>query len=117
MSTRGSRNDTDATVELEVLKNLLGYGVLGIVSVLAVLFARYKDREARRVEEKSQVQLAALHTLYQERIEATSKDHRVEVEVLLERYISKAETWVEKYNEMARELRVLISAIRGQNSP
>ena len=112
MSTRASPNDTEPTVELEVLKNLLGYGVIGIVAVLAVLFARHKDKESR--EAKKAIDL--LHASYQAKLEAANQTHRVEIEALLERYVSKAETWMEKYSEHARELRVLISALRGQNS-
>ena len=99
-------------MELEVLKNLLGYGVLGVVAVLAVLFARYKDKEAKAAQKT----LEDLHASYQAKLEASNQAHRVEIEALLERYISKAETWMEKFHEHARELRVLISAIRGQNS-
>lgn len=90
------------------MKHLAGYGALGVITVLALLFARYKDRETKA----AQTTIRDLHNSYQGKIEEADTEHRREMQVLLERYISKSETWMEKYHEHARELRVLVSALR-----
>src|SRR3990172_7797991 len=77
-----------APVSAELLKMLAGYGILGIVSVLAVLFAGRKDKEAN----EAQAEVQEIHNSYQETLEEVRKPHRVETQAILDRYMSKSET-------------------------
>jgi pantothenate kinase-related protein Tda10 len=87
-------------VPSEITKLFLQYGLLGAVAILALLYGWRKDREAKAAAEA-----------WQERIDKQSDEHQAEMTKLADRYISKAESWSAQYNELARELKVLIDSI------
>jgi hypothetical protein len=86
----------------DLVGTFLEHGLLGVVSLIALWFAYKKDREA-----------VALHESHAERVTLLNADHAAEMKALQERYISKAETWMGKYHEMADgQNEVLISLER-----
>jgi hypothetical protein len=74
----------------EIAKVFLQYGLLGAIAILALYYGWRKDREAK----------------------AAAEDHQAEMTKFADRYISKAETWAARYEELARELKSLVDAIR-----
>lgn len=106
------------------LKHLFGYGALGVITVLALLALRYKDRKLGEASER----LVALQERHAETIATLQRDHaaalaeagdehQAQMLHMQERYIAKSETWMEKYQELARELKAIVKALagRGQN--
>lgn len=74
----------------EVTKIFLQYGLMGAITLLSLIFAWKKDREAK----------------------AALESHQVEMTKFADRYIAKAESWAARYEELARELKSLIDAMR-----
>lgn len=86
----------------DIVGAFLEHGLLGVVTLIALWFAFKKDREA-----------TALHEAHAESTAALNATHKSEMEALQERYITKAETWMSKYHEMAdSQNEVLISLER-----
>lgn len=83
-----------------LLKLFLQYGVVGAVAIAALwvawrMFKDYKAQtEARLADSKTHTD--ALATI--------GRDHANEMKALEERYIAKAEKWMEKNYDLAREL-------------
>lgn len=74
---------------LVVAKALLVYGPLGIFCVisLATSIKLYRDLQSER------------------------RTHAAEIHELQDRYIAKAETWMEKYHELAKSLNDVLESI------
>lgn len=76
----------------EAVSNIfLVHGPLGVMAMVAgwIAWRMYKDNGKLRDEQKET--LAKLH-----------EDHKNEMKALEERYITKAETWMAQYHELAR---------------
>jgi hypothetical protein len=75
----------------EIVKAFLENGLFGVVAALAISFGwrMYRDRIA---SEKAS----------QERIDKLTKDHQLEMQALEQRYITKAETWMQQFHDLAR---------------
>lgn len=74
-----------------ILKQLLAQGILGLFCGISMWVAWSKDREQKSDRKE-----------YQEKLEEMAKAHKAEMNALLERYVSKSETWMSKYHEMAK---------------
>ena len=76
-------------METKIAAALLVYGPLGVVALVSMWVAvrLYRDREAER----------ALH--------------KQELKDFEQRYIGKAETWMEKYHELAKSLKDVLESI------
>ncbi len=84
----------------ELLKVFLQYGVVGAVAILALLvaFRLYKDTKAAG---QARLDDAKAHN---EALVKLAADQKNEMKALEERYITKAERWMEKNYDLAREL-------------
>lgn len=80
-----------------VISAFLEYGLLGVVCLVALWFALKKDREAKALSEEKD----ELHKHYSERMEKQATDTKSEIIALEERYITKAETWMQQYHANA----------------
>lgn len=78
----------------EIAKVFLQYGLLGAITILALGYGWKKDREAKKAQEA----------------------HQAEMTKFADRYISKAESWAQRYEELARELKVLIDGVLARRS-
>jgi len=81
----------------KVVDFLLTQGLLGIIALILmwVVLRLYSDREKERAA------------------------HKLELRNFEDRYISKAETWMEKYHELAKSLNTVLESItrrRGNDS-
>lgn len=85
----------------EIVKIFLQYGLLGAITLAAGYWAWRKDREARVTADACQAKL-----------EKQAAEYQVEMTKLADRYILKAESWSDKYHELARELKAMVDAIR-----
>lgn len=69
-------------------QKLLEQGVLGVVLVLFVFLYLREIRENRKAIQR-----------YEKFLREQAAQHKAEQDVLRERYITKAESWMAKYNE------------------
>lgn len=74
----------------EIAKQLLAYGPLGLFTLIALFVAWRKDKEL--TDERKE---------HQKRMDEKDKAHQLEMNVLEEKYVSKAETWMAKYHELS----------------
>lgn len=76
-------------MEPSITSALLVYGPLGIMTLVSMLVAAklYRDRETERAA------------------------HRAELEKLQERHVTKAETWMGQYQELAKSLNTVLESI------
>lgn len=81
---------------------LLVYGPLGIICILALMSAIFKDR-----------QLTAERSEFLKKQDTVNAQHNVEMQALEERYITKAETWMAKYHDLATSQDSTIKALKG----
>jgi len=86
-------------VEAKIASVLLVYGPLGVICILSLLFAWKKDRD-----------LAKERVAFQNRIDDQSKAHHEELQTLQERFITKAETWMSKYGELATSMTAVLES-------
>jgi hypothetical protein len=85
-------------MENGVVEVLLQSGVLGIVALIALLVARklYLDlAKSRKAKDE-------LHEKHKAEINAIHERHKEEMKALEERYITKAETWMGQYHDLAK---------------
>ena len=74
------------------------HGILGVVCLIAIWFAYKKDREAREIS----VEKDELHKAHATQLQEVQHEHKNEMMALEERYITKAETWMQQYHDNAR---------------
>jgi hypothetical protein len=74
---------------IELLKDLAESGVIGLVAVIALRWAMRMYQDMQKMQ----------------------KAHQQAMEALRERLITKAETWMEKYHELAKAQNELLDAI------
>jgi hypothetical protein len=103
-----------------VVPKLLVYGPLGIINVvlLYAVIALYRAKEAQ--SKACEIAKEELRKEYQEEARKLVALHKQEQDALMERHISKAETWVEKGNELANNLHKVLEALskrKGGSSP
>lgn len=84
----------------DILKTLLVYGPLGAFCVLALTGYLQKDRAMTKMQKD-----------FLDKQEALMKAHKDEMAQMQERYITKAETWMEKYRERSESLQNLTEAL------
>lgn len=90
-------------MEIEKIANaFLVYGPLGVVALLAIMFAIQKDRTLTKEREG-----------FLNKLEETQTQHNAELHALEERYVTKAETWMNKYHELATSQNATIGALKG----
>lgn len=94
----------------ELAELLGGYGVLSVVTAIAITWAVMKDRA-----------IAALHLKvgltqkeHNEKLEKLAEKHKDEMSTLEERYITKAESWMEKYHDLSKASLMLEEARQKQ---
>lgn len=80
-----------------VVGAFLEHGLLGVVALMAIIFAIKKDREVTNVVAEKD----ALHAVHAERLQEIAAENKAEMLSLEERYITKSETWMEKYYDLA----------------
>ena len=83
----------------EIVKVLLQSGLLGAVTLIALLAAR-----------KLYLDLANSRKAFDERIDKLHTEHKAEMKALEERYITKAETWMQQYHDLAKTLAEIADA-------
>lgn len=83
-----------------IAKSLLVYGPLGVICVISlyVVCKLYRDSQADRVA-------------FSSKLELLMANHAKEISELQERYINKAETWMEKYHELVKSLDAVLQSI------
>lgn len=91
----------------EIISKFLEYGVLGMIALLAMWVAWRKDREFNDLTKEKD----ALHKEHAERLETLTTDHKNEMMALEERYITKAETWMQQHHELARAQNEVLTAM------
>jgi hypothetical protein len=90
-------------LEIEKVANaFLVYGPLGVVALLAIMFAIQKDRTLTKEREG-----------FLKKMEELQTQHAAETHALEERYVTKAETWMNKYHELATSQNATIGALQG----
>lgn len=118
-------------IAFDTVTNLAVYGPLGILAMLCIvgMIAVYKDMRKERIRHKAELkELEAQHAaelnaersalrtqIMQERAacEAERRESKAEYLKLEERYVTKTETQLEKYNQLVTALKdVLGSAMR-----
>lgn len=77
----------------QIGKILIVYGPLGVMCFIALMVAWQKDKDLKTERQE-----------YQKKLEEMAKAHQAEMNVLEERYITKAENWMNKYHELATVL-------------
>lgn len=77
------------------------YGPLGFLAAASLIAAAYLF-----------LVLAKERVRFDNAIKEVLKQHQVEMQALLERYISKSETWMAKYHEMAESQDMTIKALK-----
>lgn len=88
--------------ELKIASALLIYGPLGIMCLLFIIIAIRKDMQLTKERERHDKTI----------LELTDK-HKVEMHALEERYVTKAETWVAKHQELATSQDETIKSLKG----
>jgi len=84
----------------DVLKTLLVYGPLGLFCALSLAGYLRKDRAMVKMQKD-----------FLDKQEALMKSHKEEMAQMQERYITKAETWMEKYRERSEAQSNVIDAL------
>jgi len=82
----------------EIISKFLEYGVLGIIALLAMAVAWRKDRENKTLNDEKD----ELHKEHAARLTTLAGEHKSEMMALEERYITKAETWMQQHYELSR---------------
>jgi len=82
----------------ELISKFLEYGLLGVVALAAIWIAWRKDRENKTLHEEKD----EMHNAHAQQLETLVTDHKSEMMALEERYITKAETWMQQHHELAR---------------
>lgn len=83
-----------------VTSTLLVYGPLGVITLLAIFVAVQKDRELTK-DRKS----------FLDKQECLAKAHKEEMHSLEERYVTKAESWMQQYHELAHSMNAVAEAL------
>jgi Tfp pilus assembly protein PilN len=90
-------------VEVEKIASaILVYGPLGVIAFLAIMVAVRKDMELTKERQA-----------FLTKQEELMSKHQVELQSLEERFISKSETWMTKYHELATSQNATITALKG----
>lgn len=94
-----------------VAPSLIVYGPLGIITLvlLYAVVALYKSKEAAQKEHRTT--LEKLHKDYQARESAVAAAHKREMDDLMTRHITKAESWVEKGTDLANNLKGVLESL------
>ncbi len=103
--------------EIGIGKILLQSGLLGAVTLVAFLVARklYQDLASSRqsIDALNKGHREETEKLYKEHADRISKilsEHKEEMKALEERYITKAETWMQQYHDLAKTLAEIADA-------
>lgn len=74
----------------EVAGKLIVYGPLGIITLLMIIVTiqLYRDREADRKAHTAQ-------------LAAERAEHTAQMKVMEDKYVTKAESWMQKYHDLA----------------
>lgn len=91
----------------EALQQLLNAGLAGAVAVLAIIFAWRKDREAKAATER----VIVIQKDHADKMAELNKDHKAQMVAFEERYVTKAETWMSKYHELAEAAITVTDAV------
>lgn len=94
------------------LKSFLEHGLLGCVAILCIYWAVRKDRECTTQTKEHSSKIEELSASHLEKLEAQDKAHQDEMRALGDRLITRSETMVEKYHDLARELKMLVDAMQ-----
>ena len=101
-----------------VVERLLNYGALGILCVILLLgcihLYRAKDRQQKEATQRYddmvksfQDEIRGLHELAR----AVAEKHKEDMRTLSERHVAKAETWIDKGNEYARDIHAVLDRV------
>lgn len=94
---------------IEPVLKLVYYGPLGILALLAILCSIVLYNNSRKDAKAHEIALKK----EREECEKERKEHQDDLRRLEERYITKTETQIEKYNELATALKDVVgSAMR-----
>lgn len=86
---------------VKIANAILVYGPLGVIAFLAIIVAVQKDRE-----------LTKERNSFLSKQEELMANHQKEMQALEERYVTKAETWMNKYHELAMSQNSTIGALK-----
>lgn len=80
---------------MELLKDLVEYGAIGLVAVVALGWARRMYLDMKTMRETHQADIQAMREAFAEEREM----YQQSMDALRERLITKAETWVTKFHD------------------
>ena len=90
-------------MEIEKIASaILVYGPLGVIAFLALAVALQKDRELTKERKE-----------FLDKQESLMAQNAQEMQELEERIVTKAETWMNKYHELATSQNATITALKG----
>lgn len=92
---------------MDALQQLLDYGLAGAVAVLAILFALRKDRQATAAKN----QVIEIQQVHADEVAVLNKDHKAQMVALEERYVTKSESWMGKYYDLAEAAVTVTDAV------
>ena len=95
----------------DLLKTLLVYGPLGLFCALALAGYIQKDRTMVKMQKEFLEKQEALSASFLAEQKALMKSHKEEMTQMQDRYVTKAETWMDKYRERSEALENLIQAL------
>ncbi len=106
-------------MEFGLDKILVVYGPLGILALIGLFSAGYMfktltaERRTCTLETKSHLdQMERIGKAHDDQIERITKEHKTEIRALEERYISKAESWAQKWHEESNANFALIEELK-----
>ena len=97
-------------METAILK-LTVYGPLGIISVVLMYACVVLYRSEKNCTKECAERIETLQENHREQIRELTTAHKTEMSELVTRHITKAETWVEKGNELATNLNHVLDSI------
>lgn len=91
-------------VEEQIARVFLVYGPLGVIALVSlwVSLKMYRDLTKERADFLAKHE--ALTSQCRAEVQELARLHKEEMHALEERYITKAETWMQKYHDIAAEL-------------
>ena len=105
-------------METQIAPALVYYGPLGLLCLILMyaVIALYRSKDALQKAKDAQAKqyderIDRLVTAHREEVQRNAEACKAETQQLMQRHITKAETWVEKGNELAVNLHAVLDSI------
>lgn len=99
---------------MEAVKIILESGVLGAVAVLSLGAAWRLYRDRQEAERRHATELAKLNAEHVLATRELRDQHGVEMATLRDRLVTKAESWMAKYYDLATAIRETVERLGGK---